>query len=63
MWQKSNNMWFNLLESRSSIFMSINVIFKPATANGYSHAASLAPCFLIKLWKDICSSKYSIRFD
>jgi hypothetical protein len=39
----------SLLDWRSSICMIMNVIFTPATANGYSHVALLPHCFFRSL--------------
>jgi predicted membrane protein len=38
-----------LLDWRSSICMIMNVMFTPATANGYSHVALLPHCFFSSL--------------
>lgn len=38
-----------LLDWRSSICMIMNVIFTPATANGYSHVALLPHCLFRSL--------------
>lgn len=41
--------------SRSSIWISINVMFTPATAKGYSHADLTPSRFRSRSWKDFCS--------
>jgi hypothetical protein len=42
---------------RSSIWMSMNVIFTPATANGYSQIARSPFCLRRSSWKDFCKEK------
>jgi len=46
-----------LLDCRSSICMIMNVMFTPATANGYSHVALLPHCFFSSLWNEACGNK------
>ena len=47
---------------RSSIWMSINVIFTPATANGYSHNALSPFCLQRSSSKDFCTESASLRW-
>lgn len=41
--------------SRSSIWISMNVMFTPATANGYSHKDRSPSCFRRRSWNDFCN--------
>lgn len=49
--------------SRSSIWISMNVILTPATANGYSHTDLSPSCFRRRSWKDFYNESFNFQWD
>lgn len=50
-------------EYKSSIWISINVILMPATANGYSQSARFPPCLKSNRWKGAFNSNTTISVN